>query len=118
MTANSNDLEPLEVVETDGDYSLLLTAGDTAVDSVVAELGHEPNGYLWEGVARWLIASEAKQLEGLLDMDPEAGMFAAYGADENALISLGKLMAPYANSGDKIRALVAEAQAAGFDFDD
>ncbi|MEV6923014.1 hypothetical protein AB0M46_00670 [Dactylosporangium sp. NPDC051485] len=38
--------------------------GSTAGDEVAEELGHEPNGYFWEGVAALLAATEAPELEG------------------------------------------------------
>ena len=40
------------MVETSpGKFSLMLVAGTTDVDEVIEELGHEPNGYFWEGIA-------------------------------------------------------------------
>ena len=43
---------PLRLVETaPGSYSLLLDAL-TAVDGAIKQVGHEPNGYFWGGVAR------------------------------------------------------------------
>jgi len=99
-------------------YSLLLDAGTTAVEEVVDDLGHEANGYFWEGVARWLVSTDAPGLEGRLSYDPEGSMFCAYGSDRSALEELATLVAAVANDADRIRRLVADAEAAGFDFDD
>jgi hypothetical protein len=112
-------MKPLRLLETsNGKFSLCLDAGSTAVDELVLSLGHEPNGYFWEGVATWLLATEANELRGRFDFDPEAGMFVAYGADEEALRELGALLAKLANDGDAMTALIGAAEAAGHDFDD
>ncbi|WP_460708172.1 Imm51 family immunity protein [Myceligenerans halotolerans] len=109
----------LRLIETTaGKFSLLLGAGTTPVDALVEELGHEPNGYFWEGVARWLVSTEAPRLDGGFDYDPEGDMFCAHGADRAALEALGELMEKVATDGDRMRSLVAAAEADGFDFDD
>lgn len=118
MTAHDVELQPLKLIEHEGRYSLLLNAGDTSVDELIEDLGHEPNGYFWDGVARLLVESHAPDLAERFETDPEGGMFAAVGTDKDALIRLGKLLASYANDAAKMRALVADADAAGFDFDD
>ncbi|GAA1752852.1 Imm51 family immunity protein [Luedemannella helvata] len=108
-----------KLIELDpGKYSLLLDAGSTQVDDIVADLGHEPNGYFWAGVARRLVATEVQHLDGRFGYDPEAGMFCAYGTDREALAELGGLLDAVASDGERIRAIVAEAEAEGFDFDD
>jgi hypothetical protein len=110
---------PLKIVETrPGNLSLLLNAGSTAVDDTVDELGHEANGYFWEGVAQLLVATEAPELEGRFEYDPEGGMFVAFGVDRPALEQLGTLMASVANDPERLRAIVALARARGFEFDD
>lgn len=101
-----------------GKYSLLLNAGTTAVDGVVASLGREANGYFWEGVARRLVATEAQHLDGRFGYDPEAGMFCAYGTDREALAQLGGLLDAVASDPDRVRDIVARAEAEGVDFDD
>ncbi|WP_184615445.1 Imm51 family immunity protein [Sphaerisporangium krabiense] len=112
-------MHPLRLVEsTPGKYSLLLDAGTTQVDDVVEELGHEPNGYFWEGVARVLVDTEAAALEGRFSYDPEGGMFCAYGRDRGALEELGARMAVVATDADRMRRLVVAAEADGFEFDD
>lgn len=109
----------MKLIETKpGAYSLLLVAGVTPVDDDIAELGHEPNGYFWQGVAEFLIAAQATGLAGRVDFDSEGGMFCAYGADHAALKELGTLLTAVANDAARIRDLVAQASDAGFEFDD
>lgn len=112
-------VEPLRIVETSpGNLSLLLDAGTTDVDDVVEELGHEPNGYFWEGVAQLLVATEAPHLDGRFKYDPEGGMFCAYGTDRPALDELSALMTQVASDAGRMRVLVALATERGFEFDD
>ena len=112
-------MHPLKLIESSpGKYSLLLNTGSTPVDDVVEELGHEPNGYFWEGVAQVLVSTEAPALDGRFSYDPEAGMFCAYGPDRDALEELGTRMAPVATDPERMRQLVAAAEADGFEFDD
>ncbi|MFB6396103.1 Imm51 family immunity protein [Polymorphospora lycopeni] len=112
-------MEPMRLIEpSPGKYSLLLDAGTTAVDDVIAELGHEPNGYFWEGVAQLLVSTEAPTLEGRFSYDPEGGMFCAYGTDREALEDLANRMAAVASDAGRIRELVELAKANGFEFDD
>jgi hypothetical protein len=112
-------LDPLRLIETTpGNSSLLLDAGTTPVDNLIAECGHEPNGYFWEGVARWLVATQAPDLDGRFDYDPEAGMFCAHGSDRDVLTALGKAISTVASNVDRMRQLIDTAHTAGFDFDD
>lgn len=112
-------MTPLKVIETTpGKFSLLLNTGTTAVDDTISELGHEPNGYFWEGVATLVVETNAPELAECVSYDPEAGMFCAYGTDKGALEKLGTLMAPLANDPDQIRKLIQQAKADGFEFDD
>ncbi|GAB3861289.1 immunity 51 family protein [Micromonospora andamanensis] len=109
----------LKLIETtSGQYSLLLEAGTTPVDDLIGELGHEPNGYFWEGVAQVLVSTEVPTLEGRFAYDPEAGMFCAYGTDLSALEDLAARMNVVATDGERLRRLVSEAEASGFEFDD
>jgi hypothetical protein len=111
-------MTPLTLLETSpGKFSLLLQAGATAVDDTVEELGHEPGGYFWEGVARFLVSTQDPTLEGRFRYDPEAGMFCAYGADRQALERLGGLMSTVAGDTGRMRQLIASARASGFEFD-
>ncbi|GLX04596.1 Imm51 family immunity protein [Microbispora sp. NBRC 16548] len=112
-------MHSLRLIESaPGECSLLLDAGTTQVDDAIEELGHTPNGYFWEGVAQLLVSTEAPALEGRFSYDPEGGMFCAYGRDRGALEELGTLMAAIATDADRMRRLVAAAEADGFEFDD
>ena len=112
-------MKPLKVIETTpGKFSLLLNAGETPVDETISELGHEPNGYFWEGVATLLVDKNAPELAEGFSYDPEAGMFCAYGTDKGALEKLGTLMSPVANDPNQMRKLIEQAKADGFEFDD
>ncbi|MER7589611.1 Imm51 family immunity protein [Micromonospora sp. NPDC127501] len=109
----------LSLIETTPEqYSLLLEAGTTPVDDLIRELGHEPNGYFWEGVAQLLVSTEAQTLEGRFDYDSEAGMFCADGTDRSALEELAVQMNVVVTDGERLRRLVLEAKASGFEFDD
>jgi Immunity protein 51 len=107
------------MIETgSGEFSLLLDAGTTDVDEVVEELGHEPNGYFWEGIAQLLVDTEAPHLEGCFDYDPEGGMFVARGPDRPALDELATRIAAVATDAERLRQLVVLAAERGFEFDD
>lgn len=112
-------MDPMRLFEfSPGEYSLSLDTGAATVRDVVDELGHEPNGYFWEGVARRLVSTEAPALEGRFDYDSEAGMFCANGTDSGALEELGIRMSAVATDGNRARQLIALAEADGFEFDD
>ena len=112
-------VDPLRLIETaPGDYSLLLDAGTTEVDGVIEGLGHEPNGYFWEGVAHFLVSTAAPALESRFAYDSEGGMFCAHGTDRQALEDLAALMAAVATDPDRMHQLVVAADANEFEFDD
>ena len=96
----------------------MLDAGTTPVDDLVEELGHEPNGYFWEGVAQVLVSTEAQTLDGRFTYDHEGGMFCVYGTDRSALEELEARMNVVATDGERMRRLITEAEASGFEFDD
>jgi hypothetical protein len=109
---------PLRLVETEpGSYSLLLDAL-TAVDGAIKEVGHEPNGYFWEGVARYLVQTEAPALADSIFYDPEGSMFCANAGSRDVLEALAALMRPLTTDAARVRRLVTDAVAAGFQFDD
>jgi hypothetical protein len=57
-------VEPIKLAETaPGEYSLSLVAGATDVDGLISELGHDPNGYFWEGIVELLVTTEAPRLK-------------------------------------------------------
>ncbi|MCP2337743.1 Imm51 family immunity protein [Actinomadura rupiterrae] len=112
-------MDPLKLIESKpGSYSLLLYAGSTDVDELVQELGHEPNGYFWEGVAQFLVRTEAPSLADRFDYDPEGDTFCAYGDDRPALEELALLMSETATTPSRMRSLITAAKAADFEFDD
>ena len=111
-------VEPIEIETTEsGRYSLWLETG-TDVDDVIRELGHEPNGYFWEGIADLLVASEAVSLKGRFSSDPEAGAFCAYSDDRSVLEDLAARLSKVATEAVRLRQLVDLAAATGFEFDD
>ncbi len=115
----SESIAPLRLIETEpGSHSLLLDAGSTKVDQTVDELGHEANGYFWEGIAQLLVQLEAPELDGRFDYDPEGSMFVAYGEDRAALEKLGVLMAAVADDPARMTNLVQRAKEIDFEFDD
>jgi hypothetical protein len=112
-------VKPLRMIETSpGAYSLLLDAGTTDVDEVIEQLGHEPNGYFWEGIAQLLVDAEAPHLAGRFGYDPEGDTFVAHGSDRPALDELATLMTAVATDAERLRQLVALAADRGFEFDD
>jgi hypothetical protein len=106
------------VEHPDGEFALCLDAGTTDIDDVIEELGHEPNGYFWEGVAQLLIDTDAPHLRGRFDYDPEGGMFVAHGSDRPALDELAVLLTAVATDAGRLRHVVAFAAERGFEFDD
>jgi hypothetical protein len=111
------DLIEIEPVESGG-YSLWLEAGTTDVDDFIRELGHEANGYFWEGVAELLVASEAPSLAERFSPDPEGGAFCAYSDDRAVLEDLAARLYKVATDKARLRQLVELAAATGFEFDD
>ncbi|MEV6303439.1 Imm51 family immunity protein [Actinoplanes sp. NPDC051861] len=112
-------MEPIEIEPAEsGGYSLWLEAGTTDVDEVIRELGHEANGYFWEGVAELLTATEAPSLAGRFSPDPEGGAFCAYSDDRAVLEDLAARLHAVATDEARLRHLVERATAIGFEFDD
>lgn len=85
-----------------------------STSSTVQALGHEPNGYFWEGVVRWLV--DRGELPDV-KTDPEGTMFYAYG-DRADTEQLATCLMRYLTDDEAITALVTAADAVGFDFDD
>lgn len=79
----------------------------------VEALGHEPSGYFWDGVVRWLV-DRGKVPD--LQTDPECATFYAYGSRDEAE-ALATALAPYLTDDEAITALLAKAEAADFDLD-
>jgi hypothetical protein len=112
-------MDPINVIETKpGQYTLWLEAGATEVDDLVGELGHELNGYFWDGIVELLVRTEATTLEGRFSTDPEGGAFVAYSQDRGTLDDLAGRLRAVATDGTRLRRLIEFAESSGFEFDD
>lgn len=102
------DLTPLKLIgTTPGSFSLIL--GDSKLADVAflfEAAGHAGHGYDWEAVARTVVRLDAPDLAGRCHFDPEAGMFCAYGPDEDALLALGELLAAAFHDHARLAALI------------
>jgi len=103
----------MQLVESDGSFSLTFSCGDLPADTAIVATGHEPNGYFWEGMVRYLAPHLAEQVE----LDAEAGLFAAYG-ERAALEDVEALLRPYLDEGERVAATIRAAEESGFEFDD
>jgi hypothetical protein len=106
--------DPLRIQES-GNHGpgIVFACGDLSVDDAVRATGHEPNGYFWESVARY----GAPAAVAGLDVDCEAGMFAAYG-DRDQLEAVRTALKPYLTDAARVTELITRAEAEGFEFDD
>lgn len=103
----------MSLIDVAGSSSLIFGCGDLPVDAAIFAAGHEPNGYFWEGVVEYLTTGRALAIE----LDCEAGMFCARGT--HALLDqLRGELEEYLDDPGKIARLIADAEAAGFHFDD
>jgi hypothetical protein len=103
----------VKMLDIDGATSLTFYCGELPADTAISAAGHEPNGYFWEGMVQYL----SPELAELLELDSEAGMFAA-NADRPVLDRLQALIEPYLDDGERVANTVREAEASGFQFDD
>lgn len=103
----------VNLVDVAGSSSLTFACGDLPADAAVFAAGHEPNGYVWDGIVQYLAAGLLSQVE----LDSEAGMFCARG-DRALLGQLRDVLAGYLGNPEKIARLIREAEASGFQFDD
>ena len=101
------------MLDIKGSFSLTFYCGELPADEAASAAGHEPNGYFWEGMLQYL----APQLAERLDLDSEAGRFAANG-DLESLEELQALIDPYLDDGERVVTTIREAEASGFQFDD
>ncbi|SDM43671.1 Imm51 family immunity protein [Actinomyces ruminicola] len=97
-----------------GHWSCFFDVGGPQTANVVADLGHEPNGYFWGGVVSRLV--ELGELPDI-ETDPEGDMFCAYGT-RPLMEQLAHKLTPYLTDPQALTELVTAADAAGFDFDD
>jgi len=111
-------LDPLRLLDDSNRTALRLQSGDLPADKEIELLGHEPNGYFWEGAAVFLLQRDVPELIGAFRFDSEVDEFIVYSDDRVALQRLGALMAPYVHNPDLVRRLIVDAEAVGFEFDD
>lgn len=82
---------PFLIMEHDagGTYSLLLYDSKMlSTEQVFVDQGRGPGGYSWADLALHAATVEEPKLTGRFRLDPEAGMFCAYGDDLAALEAL------------------------------
>lgn len=87
--------------EIDGTHSLTFYCGELPADESIAETGHQPNGYFWDGVVTYI----ARDIVDQLELDSEGGMFSAYG-DLPLLERLRAMLEPYLVDGQRTAALI------------
>lgn len=87
-----------------------------AVAAAITETGHEPNGYLFDGLATYLINQQGLDQKGI-EFYSEAGMFSILGNTET-LTTLHQLLIELLHNPSLLTATIREAEAVGFDFDD
>lgn len=108
-----------KLIEYEGSHTLILPVCTwPAADAVVEAAGHTPNGYFWEGVARRLLDGELAPHAAALDFDPEGDTFVAHAAEPAPLKALDAALRALLGDPPALAALVAAADAEGFDFDD
>ncbi len=105
-------MEPVKILNIDGAYSLVFDCGTNPSDPAIAEAGHEPNGYFWEGVVQFGFAAA-----GDLELDAEGSMFSALGSQET-LAQLEQFLTPLLANPAHIADLITRAEQSGFTFDD
>lgn len=69
----------------DGEYVVVLYAGDEYKHDILESLGMPDNGYIWEALAEKYINEEFPEAREIIELDPESDMFCAYSEDENIL---------------------------------
>ncbi|MFV0459611.1 MAG: Imm51 family immunity protein [Actinomycetales bacterium] len=112
--------EHLTIFEPDDDqdtYTLYMPA-DVPGDVHVEESGHLPNGYFWEGVLDYLVQTTEPGLGERYETDSEADTFVVESSDRDVVERLAALLAPYVSGNADVVALVAAAEADGYEFDD
>jgi hypothetical protein len=105
-------MKPFKLVQHESSFSVILTDADATpeVAAVFEEIGREPGGYAWGGLATHLI--EDMDLDGV-HLDCEAGMFCAYGPDQAPLLKLGERMAALFHNPDDLRVELDQSPESG-----
>lgn len=101
------------IIDVGGATSLTFYCGELSADEAISAADHEPNGYFWEGLVRFV----APELAARVELDSESGMFAAYG-DRATLEELQRVLAGYLDDGGRVATTIRDAESSGFVFDD
>ena len=102
------------IVDVDSeDPCLTFACVNLPVNSAIIDAGHEPNGYFWEDVARFV----APDLVKGLDLDSEADVFRAYGPRAD-LERLHTMVEPLLTNPQALGVLLEQAHTQQFAFDD
>lgn len=112
MTRDDETWKPLLLYPYEDGVRYGLILSDSKMGPTMATFeaaGRHPGGYGWSDVASHLVATRAPELEGRFDMDPEAGMFVAYGKDLEALQKLAGLLHEVFHDQAKLAAAVKDA---------
>ena len=92
MAKQKDDYAPCQLVEHEaGQYSLIFTDFDPT-QATFADHDLEGGGYDWAAVVDALVRMKARKLQKKIEYDPEAGMFAAYSNDQDALKTVAGLI--------------------------
>lgn len=87
-----DEFSPSRLVERE-DGSFSLTFDDFgATELTMTARGLEGGGYTWHAVVESLVRLHAPELEERVRYDPEGSMFAAYGDDREALLTVAQLI--------------------------
>lgn len=105
--------ENIRVSRSEEGYGCAFYCGSLGADEAISAAGHEPNGYFWEGMLRFLAADLAEDVE----LDSESGMFAAYG-NRRQVKRVRKVLKPYLHDGAATATVIRSAESQGFEFDD
>lgn len=106
------DISPFTILDLDGSYSLVLSAGSGYMEDIFKERESEgllPNGYGWEALAMAFIETDCPEYEEKIDFDSESGMFCAYSSDRETLDSFVQAFKSACGDKAKISAVLAKA---------
>lgn len=106
-------IAPFKRVEHGTSVSVILADTDMLPVAHVfeerADEGWQGNGYDWASIARVLLGEDLSDLADTVGLDPEAGMFAAYG-DGEAVMRLAEAMHAAYHDEARLRDLLARAE--------
>lgn len=107
--------DALHITELDGTTTVFAAidqlSGTTL--STVVDAGYQPNGYFFEGLARYLISREMID-DSNIDFDSEHGLLSIIG-DKLALTQIHSALSTLLDNPDALRATITEADAHNFD---